>query len=133
MLRILVYKRGDIVKVWSLQSFSNGGFLNGEIAIVRQDQTGSSVLLIVSRNIKGTYMLDLSYEVYTKQVELVSYTLDNGRSVENMLQEHNKFREFNYRKTGDQDFYSYSFEFFINEKNELELDIEKILYPEYII
>lgn len=129
----MYYKRGDIVRVWSLQSFSHGGFLNGEIAIVRQDQTGSSVLLIVSRNIKGTHMLDLSYEVYVKQIELVSYAIDSGRSVENMLQTHRKFREFHYNKTGDQEFYSYSFEFFINTKNELELDIEKILYPEYVI
>jgi hypothetical protein len=64
------YKKGDRVRVWSLQSFSHGGFLNGEPAVVRQDQTGDSVILAVVRNIDGIYKLDKSYEVYAKQCEL---------------------------------------------------------------
>ena len=34
------FKKGDRVKVWSLQSFSGGGFLKGEPAFVKQDQYG---------------------------------------------------------------------------------------------
>lgn len=34
------FKRGDIVKVWSLQSFHGGGFIDGRKGIVGQDQTG---------------------------------------------------------------------------------------------
>ena len=66
-----MFKKGDRVKVWSLQSFSNGGFLNGAPAIVRQSQTGESVILCVVRNFGGEYKLDKSYEVYAKQCELI--------------------------------------------------------------
>ena len=66
-----MFKKGDRVKVWSLQSFSNGGFLNGEPAIVRQSQIGDSVILCVVRNFDGDYKLDKSYEVYAKQCELI--------------------------------------------------------------
>jgi len=61
------YKKGDKVRVWSLQSFHGGGFLNGEPAIVRQSQTGDSIILCVIRNFNGNYILDNSYEVYAKQ------------------------------------------------------------------
>ncbi len=64
------YKKGDVVKVWSLQSFFGGGFLKGEKAIVRQNQTGDSVIICVVRNIEGEYKVDTSYEVYDKQLEL---------------------------------------------------------------
>jgi hypothetical protein len=64
-------KKGDRVLVWSLQSFNCGGFLKGEPAFVRQDQSGSSVLLCVIRNFKGHYEIDKSYEVYDKQVKPV--------------------------------------------------------------
>jgi hypothetical protein len=67
-----LFKKGDRVKVWSLQSFSNGGFLYGEDAIVRQDQIGKSVVLIVPRNFGGTYKVDPSYEVYAEQCKLES-------------------------------------------------------------
>jgi len=71
------YKKGDRVKVWSLQSWNDGGFLKGADAIVVQNQVGSSVLLAVVRNIKGTYKLDKSYEVYAEQCVLVEAT-DTG-------------------------------------------------------
>jgi len=66
------FKKGDRVKVWSLQSFNQGGFLNGEPAIVRQSQTGDSVILAVVRNFDGVYKVDESYEVYAKQCELIT-------------------------------------------------------------
>lgn len=67
-----LYKKGDRVKVWSLQSWHHGGFLCGEPAVVKQDQQGSdrSVILAVVRNFDGVYKLDTSYEVYAKQCEL---------------------------------------------------------------
>jgi hypothetical protein len=63
-------KKGDRVLVWSLQSFSNGGFLKAEPAFLRQSQNGDSVLLCVIRNFGGEYKIDEGYEVYEKQVEL---------------------------------------------------------------
>jgi len=64
-----MYKKGDKVLVWSLQSFFHGGFLCGEPAFVRQDQNGSaSVILCVIRNMGGEYKIDTSYEVYTQQI-----------------------------------------------------------------
>jgi hypothetical protein len=65
------YKAGDIVRVWSLQSFSGGGFLEGVEGVVRQDQVGSSVLVAVERMINGRLQVDPSYEVYARQLELV--------------------------------------------------------------
>jgi hypothetical protein len=65
------YKEGDIVKVWSLQSFTGGGFLNGTEGIVKQDQTGDSVLVSVARTFNGKKRVDPAYEVYEKQLELV--------------------------------------------------------------
>ena len=69
------YEKGDRVKVWSLQSFFHGGFLDGEKAVVRQSQTGDNsigsgtVVLGVVRNIEGVYKLDQHYEVYARQCE----------------------------------------------------------------
>ena len=65
------YKAGDVVKVWSLQSFHGGGFLDGVEGIVKQDQIGSSVLVAVVRKIDGKDRVDPSYEVYEQQLELV--------------------------------------------------------------
>jgi hypothetical protein len=66
------FKAGDKVKVWSLQSWSGGGFLNGKEAIVRQDQGSvDSVLLIVDRMIGGREQTDHAYEVYARQCELI--------------------------------------------------------------
>ena len=66
-----MYKKNDIVLVYSLQSFFAGGFLNGEPAIVKQNQTGKSVIVMVIRNFNMQFLLDTSYEIYEKQ--LVSF------------------------------------------------------------
>jgi hypothetical protein len=68
-------KKGDRLLVWSLQSFSHGGFLKGEPAFARQSSNGDSVILCIIRNFNGEYKIDESYEVYIKQVE--SATKDN--------------------------------------------------------
>jgi len=65
------YKKGDQVKVYSLQSFFDGGFINGNVGIVSQDQIGGSVLVSVERKIKGVYKIDPSYEVYPEQLKLL--------------------------------------------------------------
>jgi hypothetical protein len=65
-------KKGDRVLVWSLQSFSNGGFLQGEPAFLRQSQNGDSVILCVIRNFGGENKIDESYEVYREQVVKVT-------------------------------------------------------------
>ena len=66
------YKKGDKVKVYSLQSFSQGGFLNGDIGKVYQDQNeGGSVLVAVKRNFDGKIKMDKHYEVYPEQLRLV--------------------------------------------------------------
>ena len=67
-----MYKKGDVVRVWSLQSFFGGGFIDGRLGIVKQDQIGSSVLVSVKRVVDGVYKVDPSYEVYEKQLEFVS-------------------------------------------------------------
>jgi len=59
------------VKVWSLQSFFDGGFIKGRKATVMQDQTGSSIIVAVKRKINGEMVIDPSYEVYAKQVRKV--------------------------------------------------------------
>jgi|ERR1700722_3706323 len=65
------FKRGDKVKVWSLQSWQDGGFINGEEGIVVQDSHGGSVIVALVRNIGGEYKLDTNYEVYPEQCRLV--------------------------------------------------------------
>jgi len=67
----MLYKKGDKVKVWSLQSFHHGGFLKGAPAFVRQDQQNpnGSVILCVIRNICGEYKIDKNYEVYSQQIQ----------------------------------------------------------------
>lgn len=66
------YKKGDVIKVWSLQSFFQGGFLNGVEGIVTQDQgIGNSVLITVPRKIDGKVKLDYSYEVYPEQLKFI--------------------------------------------------------------
>jgi hypothetical protein len=66
-----MYKKGDLVRVWSLQSFFEGGFIEGREGIVSQDQSNSSVIVAVPRLINGIMKIDPSYEVYAKQLELV--------------------------------------------------------------
>jgi len=65
------YKQGDVVKVWSLQSFHGGGFLEGVEGVVKQNQIGSSVIVAVPRKIDGKMQVDPSYEVYEQQLEFV--------------------------------------------------------------
>lgn len=65
------YKHGDIVKVWSLQSFWGGGLIKGTEGVVSQDQIGSSVLVAVKRKISGEDKIDPNYEVYDKQLEFI--------------------------------------------------------------
>ncbi len=65
-------KKGQRVLVWSLQSFSGGGFLCGEPAFVSQSDTdGGSVLLSVMRKINGRVTVDNNYEVYRQQLRIV--------------------------------------------------------------
>ena len=67
-----LYKKGDAVRVWSLQSFSGGGFLKGRKGIVSQNQVSGSVLVAVERKIDGEDIVDTSYEVYPEQLKLIS-------------------------------------------------------------
>ncbi len=60
-----IYRKGDVVKVYSLQSFHGGGFLDGEKGIVAQDQMRGK------RNFMGKMKLDPSYEVYPQQLRLI--------------------------------------------------------------
>ena len=72
------YKKGDKVKVYSLQSFSDGGFINGTEGVIFQDQIDNgSVIVSVERNFKGTYKIDKYYEVYPEQLRLISRKLDS--------------------------------------------------------
>lgn len=61
------YKKGDKVRVWSLQSWGGGGFINGSEGYITQDQIGSSVMVALVRKKDGIYQLDTSYEVYAEQ------------------------------------------------------------------
>lgn len=88
-----MFKKGDWVKVWSLQSFHNGGFLNGAPAFVKQTQTGDSVILCVVRKIGGEYKVDESYEVYAKQCKLMKIKKKEDNSyqkAQNELKEYHK-------------------------------------------
>ena len=76
-----LYKKGDMVKVYSLQSFNDGGFLNGVEGYVSQNQRPKgSVLVSVIRSFNGVKKIDMSYEVYPEQLRLVKdcllYTSD---------------------------------------------------------
>ena len=67
-----LYKEGDVVKVWSLQSFFHGGFINGREGVVTQDQhQDGSVLVAVERKIETEDKIDPNYEVYPEQLCLV--------------------------------------------------------------
>jgi hypothetical protein len=139
------FKRGDIVKVWSLQSFHGGGFLDGEKAIVRQDQTGSSVLLIVRRNLnlnglfEKNHHLDTSYEVYGKQVELVQKaTLERREMVESFLKINQEIRTREQQqrmKKGDDKItpYHYAPEFYIDDDMIIQIDKDLLEFPELFI
>lgn len=132
------YKRGDRVKVWSLQSFSHGGFLEGEPGLVRQDQgeTGRSVLVILTRKINGEYMLDSSYEIYAQQVEMVEEATDE--TVENVhwfLNANNKIKESTPRDDAEKWSipWQYSRECYYDEDGFIKLDKDKLKYPEKFV
>lgn len=88
-----MYKKGDRVRVWSLQSFQNGGFLEGADAVVRQDQRHSSVILAVVQNIGGEYQLNKSYEVYAKQCEPFEECKQGDQSFEIASKELQEYRK----------------------------------------
>ena len=135
-----LYRKGDLVKVWSLQSFNHGGFLNGDIGIVSQNQLlNGSVLIIVSRKYNGKTMLNTNYEVYDKQLELIEAT--NTIRIENVdyfIKLNNKIREVEQTKLKKQGIFEiipfhWSPEFYINNSNNIELDKSKLEYPEDFI
>lgn len=66
------FKKGDLVFVWSLQSFDGGGFLNGVPGIVTQDsgKDEESLYVTVERKRGGRIEVDEDYEVYKGQVKL---------------------------------------------------------------
>jgi hypothetical protein len=74
-------KKGDRVLVWSLQSFSNGGFLKGEPAFLRQSENGNSIILCVIRNFGGEDKIDENYEVYREQVVKVEKNNWNAKKI----------------------------------------------------
>lgn len=139
------FKRGDIVKVWSLQSFHGGGFIDGKKGIVRQDQTGNSVLVIVRRkvNIGKQYphnnSLDSSYEVYARQLDLVQKaTTESVKNVEEFLDLNQKLREFEQStkmKKGDDKItpYHYAPEFYFDDDMNIQIDRDLLEYPEAFI
>jgi len=101
-----LFKKGDIVKVYSLQSFHGGGFINGTQGIVYQDQLeeNDSVLVSVERkNEKGKDSIDHSYEVYAEQLRLVKKVEDIPKNLITKL--HlllDEIKEDNYKyKKGD--------------------------------
>lgn len=139
------YQCGDVVKVWSLQSFSGGGFLDGETAIVRQTQTGKSVLLIVSRKppydlvndiYKYSYVLDTCYEVYSQQIALVRKARKGDNlNVTKFLQANALIREYEAHKFKQKDIKkqlssNYAPEFFIDDYFEICLNKDMCNYPE---
>lgn len=73
-----IFKKGDVVKVYSLQSFFHGGFINGEEGIVSQDQNSGSVLVAVKRKIDGKYKIDSFYEVYPEQLRLQNKNISSN-------------------------------------------------------
>lgn len=140
------YGAGDIVKVWSFQSFSNSSSLNGELAIVREDQSSKSVLLIVALKpnpkrvnpcFAGCYALDICYEVYQRQIELVQKaTKANKKNVKDFLQLNYKIRSHeaskmpdNYEKIS----WNYAPEFYIDDDFHIQLNRDILQYPEVFI
>ena len=136
-----MYEMGDVVKVWSLQSFHGGGFLKGATAIVMQDQHGEdgSVLVTVERNFNGERMLDKSYEVYVQQTQLVSNTnksrKENMRWFKSLLEKirtHEHQMEMDGKRKAYRE-YCQAPEFFIGGDNLLVLDRTMLEYPELFI
>lgn len=136
------YKKGDMVKVWSLQSFYGGGFLNGETAIVRQNQHrgSNSVLLIVTRNVRlnpnesNLFSIDTSYEVYDKQIELIKNTTENKRKqIDEFIELNRKIRQFEQDKDGYNTLYQYAPEFYFDDDMNIQLNENLLKYPELFL
>ena len=80
-----MYKKGDVVEVYSLQSFFHGGFINGTKGIVKHDQQpGDSVLVAVKRNMNGKMIIDPSYEVYEQQLRLVKNSSEDDELIKEL-------------------------------------------------
>lgn len=58
------FRTGEKVRVYSLQSFDGGGFIDGACGTVRQDQIGGSVLVTLPGR-------ENSYEVYPEQLRII--------------------------------------------------------------
>lgn len=139
-----VFEKGDHVRVWSLQSFHGGGFLDGEDALVRQDQHGRSVILIVARkfpsftdeSIRG---IDSSYEVYAQQIQLVRKgTQEDRTKVDDFLAINLKIRSVEQKKAfaaGEKHStpYNYAPEFYFDEKMDIQLNRDLLKYPELFV
>jgi len=79
------YNKNDKVKIYSLQSFHGGGFLNGVEGTVSQDQgKGGSVLVAVERNFNGKIKMDGYFEVYPEQLRIIERA--NDTSVEDRFE-----------------------------------------------
>ncbi len=139
------FKRGDIVKVWSLQSFHGGGFLKGKKALVRQNQTSDAVQVIVPRKVKlegikeSVTCLDTSYEIYARQVDLVEETTsERTKMVEEFLKLNQTIRGKEQEvklKKGDKTItpYHYAPEFYFDENMDIQLDKDLLEYPESFV
>lgn len=131
--------RGDVVKIWSLQSFSDGGFLNGVEGVVRQDQTvhqdqtGASILVIVPRNYKGDMILDTSYEVYDRQLEFIRRSPGMDVMVDNILALNRRIRTYEFDRVVDSRPWNWAPEFYFDENMGIQLDRSMLEYPEALI
>jgi len=139
------YLCGDLVKVWSLQSFFGGGFINGKFARVRQDvsTTGVSVLLIVERKViiddASVDCIDLSYEVYCQQTEFVRKgtekdieNIDYFVKLNTMIREYEQQKNIEQKKGASTSF-SYAPELFFDENTLLQVNRDLLQYPEIFI
>lgn len=124
------YKKGDIVRVWSLQSFHHGGFIDGRIGIVRQDQgKGSSVIVALMRNFGGERMVDFAYEVYARQCELVATaTKETIENITTMLRLADILREENdHHSNRNKAFY------LDEDEKRIKVELDLIQNPEKIL
>lgn len=144
------YKRGDVVKVWSLQS-SDDGFINGKPAIVGFDQSCDVVSLIVTTKPNadkidpyyvGMDILDTRYEVYQQQTKLIKVANGDDRvdvtfflSVLKII----RMYESKFFNSGGNNIkyqfisYDYAPEFYIDNNFKIKLNYKKFKYPELII
>ena len=136
------YKKGDIVRVWSLQSFYGGGFLEGALAIVRQDQYSKSVTVMVERKIqevKNRKVIDTSYEVYPAQTHLVKRATEEDKlRVDEFLKLNFKVREsarIGAKKKGihHEIPLHYALEFYFDDDMKICLNKNWLEYPELLI